>query len=217
MCSTAGCIVALTCQDFAVRHLIYSIVAMPETACPDLMIDICERDPTHLVRTVAPLLLLVGGGTDDDNHILNAEAIIHLWYSAKIPTALWTHYKDQVNKNTAKQMEKEIEEEDARLYDVDENESWPPTSVHDGKAEPVFTLDVKDFETVTKRLIRPSKVNADYAALVRAMGIKRCAEPLPKVKGRMSPSRAEAAARWRSDGILLPYDHPRTDFDMVNP
>ncbi|KAK5994600.1 hypothetical protein PT974_05079 [Cladobotryum mycophilum] len=75
------------------RHLIYSVVTMPQTASPKFNVVLCETHPTVFSRTLFVLLLLLDETSDP---VLNAEVALHLWYSAKMPRALYEHFRSLV-------------------------------------------------------------------------------------------------------------------------
>ncbi|KHN97544.1 MYND finger family protein [Metarhizium album ARSEF 1941] len=74
--------------ESSLRHFIYSLLKIPKTATPCLAVSINHHSPAHLCRDFFALHLLFDRRHDP---YINAEATIHLWYSARMPHALWRH------------------------------------------------------------------------------------------------------------------------------
>ncbi|GAB0136978.1 hypothetical protein EsDP_00005261 [Epichloe bromicola] len=53
--------------------------------------------------------------------------------------------------------------------------------------------------------------------LVRVGDRQENIQPYREATARMTRSRALGLLRWRADGLLLPYGHPRKDFNVPNP
>lgn len=166
-----------------------------------------ERDDQHAMRSVLPLLLLLGGGAEDNNPVLNAEIVIHLWYSARIPSGLWNYLIDQVSDNVV----------DFRVCRQNDAENKLRRSAIARCGKSTVAISPEYVNKLPLYGAEHSTLSLASASIARDLSITRFAEPLAKTIGRLSPSRVAAALRWEHDGILLPYDYPRDTFDMVNP
>lgn len=206
-----GALDILLLGESSLRHFIYSICKLPDTANPKISATINETSPNHLARLVLTALLL----TDDSfDPITNAEAVVHLWYSAKLPSSLFNH----IELVAAEPLLTAMEDLDKLCAEhrISEVNSFPVTMPRRGKS---VVIDIN--RTQWSQIIRFVKIskhtNVDNASIIRGWDCKNYSEPLHRVLRRMTPVRATGMMRWRSDGLLLPYGHPREEFNILNP
>ncbi|KJZ73421.1 hypothetical protein HIM_07215 [Hirsutella minnesotensis 3608] len=197
--------------DSGIRHFIYSIVKMPETASPKMFVAFNETTSTHLARTFLALALL---SARDYDPILNAEAVVHMWYSAKLPRRYLDHIQTVVRVHTGNALDNIAQ---AHLVQTDGNPRrtrlhWSMNRMSvDAELLPAQWMSVREH---TFPLVR---LNAGECALLRLKDSRRHTEPSVRFLARMTRSRALGVIRWQQDGLLLPYGHPREDFDTPNP
>lgn len=203
--------ILLTQTESSLRHLIYSICKLPDTANPKINATINETAPHHLARLVLTALLL----TDDSfDPITNAEAVVHLWYSAKLPSTLFNH----IELVAAEPLLTAMEDLDKLCADnrISEVNSFPVTMPRRGKSV-VIDINRAQWSQIIRFVKISKNTNVDNASIIRGWDCKKYSEPLYRVLRRMTPVRATGMMRWRSDGLLLPYGHPREEFDILNP
>ncbi|ODA81265.1 hypothetical protein RJ55_04229 [Drechmeria coniospora] len=202
----------LLAGDAALRHLIYSVVKMPETASPTLCFCINERSYTQVARTLYALHLLF-----DQSHdaVHNAETLIHLWYSSRIPLRLHDRVNSVVMKSVLYDIERYCAHEDKEDTAERHNRyrfTWRAENV-------LIQSDLKrDQWRAIKDLLDLKPMHRDFNTLLfRQRDDKLHAESPVRFIARMTHSRAMGRLRWRADGILLPFGHPRDDFTVLNP
>lgn len=206
-----GALDILLVGESSLRHLIYSICKLPDTANPKINATINETAPHHLARLVLTALLL----TDDSfDPITNAEAVVHLWYSAKLPSTLFNH----IELVAAEPLLTAMEDLDKLCADnrISEVNSFPVTMPRRGKSV-VIDINRAQWSQIIRFVKISKNTNVDNASIIRGWDCKKYSEPLYRVLRRMTPVRATGMMRWRSDGLLLPYGHPREEFDILNP
>ncbi|KAI5457761.1 hypothetical protein BGZ63DRAFT_433269 [Mariannaea sp. PMI_226] len=196
--------------DTALRHLIYTVTNIPETAMPTISVTINETDTCHLARTIFTLFLLTNSSGDP---VANAEAAVHLWYSAKLPNALLSHMEVVAASPILTAMD-DVQSlvDQGRLSDIDPF----PIILSRGSVSMMIDIDIHQWHEYIQYL-RPSNIKKEAADICRLVDNKKNAPTLGAQTLRMSPSRVAGFLRWRADGLLLPYGHPRDEFDTYNP
>ncbi|KAL7791841.1 hypothetical protein V8C37DRAFT_416589 [Trichoderma ceciliae] len=195
---------------FGLRHLIYSVDAMPRTASPSLEVTISEMEPPHLYRTLLSLLILLKG--EDDNPFNIAEMVIHVWYSYKWPDFVRSYIDDKLG-DILLDLSKSVK---AHYADG----KYPGThslGVKWGHLE-YLRLEVSLDRLHWNEMLRYAEIpvcNED-TDLIRAIDVSRYGEPLDRAFARMSPSRVAAMLKWRQDGILLPHGDSSSPYTHLN-
>ncbi|OAQ60682.1 MYND finger family protein [Pochonia chlamydosporia 170] len=171
----------------------------------------------HLCRDFLALHILFARQHDP---YINAEAVIHLWYSAKMPSMLWNH--------VAIVMKEYFEDFEASIEDKlrDPNKAKAGTKLFPLSCTLGWTRNNIDFQCCLRedgwQLLRDvlkqrDQISSEDAAAIRALDLEKNSEPLNVAAARMTHSRFLGLCKWRNDGMLLPFGHPRDDFDMFNP
>ncbi|QLI69201.1 uncharacterized protein G6M90_00g055530 [Metarhizium brunneum] len=199
------------------RHFIYTLLNIPKTAKPVLRLALNPTTPAHVCRDFFAIHLLFDRQHDP---YLNAEALIHLWYSAKLPLALWRHIEvvmkryyydfDECFENAKRDQQSVCD--DGVGYDVTYQMSWGG-----GQVKYVGNLFEHQWRLISKVLKPTEQMSTDQAAIVRVLDAEKSCEPLKVAASRMTPSRTAGLMKWRTDGLLLPFGHPTDGFDMPNP
>ncbi|KAI9158920.1 lactose permease [Paramyrothecium foliicola] len=207
-----GLLKLLIVGDLGLRHLIYSVVNLPSTANPAF--DVYLSEPAtmqHFTRTLLALFILRAENFDP---IVNAEAVIHLWYSIKIPAALYQHIKqvafdpllDIRSSALTHCAKKGVGDGDKLMMVIDGR----PMNVR-------FSLDKLEWIDLEKYITTPNDTGTQSIAALRALDLAEHTESWQKINARMTPARALGLKRWRHDGLLLPYGQSRDGFDVINP
>jgi hypothetical protein len=141
-----------------------------------------------------------------------AEALIHVWYSAFIPCSLLSMLKDKVGsllRNTC---------------------THTTQVMSDGLVRKTWTFSRDRILSITLRADQWPQIEA---FLEVPAGLTEQAAKKIRAAVVMSPERADYRDRWylkdaypsmrlakqkfRDDGLLLPFGHPRIAFDVPNP
>jgi hypothetical protein len=181
-------------------------------------VDVTANDwEFDVVARNAVILLFVFASLDDmsSSHVSYgsvAEDLIHVWYSAFVPSSVVTSLKVQVGSLL----------QDSCTHTIE--------AAHDGMIRKTWkfsrsrilaiTLPKDKWPLVAGYLEIPAGLTEQSARKIRAAVV-------------MSPERADYRDRWyfkdatpsmrlakrkfRSDGLLLPFGHPRTGFNVPNP
>ncbi|GJN68079.1 hypothetical protein PLICBS_002122 [Purpureocillium lilacinum] len=199
------------------RHLIYSIVKLPKEADPLLRVVINECSFPHGMRAFMGLLLLTDRKHDP---VLNAEAFIHMWYSSRVSRAIWEHITDVVGPNI-EAVVRGIERRN-RMEGYSDNEQLyhyrllDPLIPRGGFVMLAIFTQAQWWE-IRKRLKEPGTLPADKATIIRFLDVRKHSNSSAVYKARMTSARLMTLKKWQYDGCLLPYGHPRDEFDTVNP
>ncbi|KAK7408096.1 hypothetical protein QQX98_009751 [Neonectria punicea] len=198
-------------RESCIRHLIFTIAKLPGTATPKITATLNETSPQHLARLILTVLIL----TDDTSDpMLNAELAVHLWYSAKLSKTLLRHM-ERVAGNTLLTVMDDVK----RLYDngqLTEEKNFP-ISMPRGQSSVIIDINRDQWSQVVGFLKVTQVVKSDDCGLIRGLDCRRFAQPFPQLLQRMSRARATGLMRWRFDGLLLPFAHPREGFNILNP
>ncbi|OAA33969.1 MYND finger family protein [Metarhizium rileyi] len=190
------------------RHFIYSLLKIPKTATPTLQAHFRIISTPSLYRDFLVMHLLFAQNQDP---YLNAEAAIHLMYSAKLPRLLWDHIAKVMGPYFC-DLDTTFDEltghQDSR--DSDSCESEIPSHFVWRHDELEFAAVLFGFQWRWLRNIATPKtqMSSEQASIVRALDIENNCEPLRSAASRMTRSRALGMMKWRRDGLLLPFGHP---------
>ncbi|KAH7140702.1 hypothetical protein EDB81DRAFT_692084 [Dactylonectria macrodidyma] len=209
-----GTLELLLVGESSLRHLMYTICKLPDTAKPKIKATINETSSHHLARLVLTVLLL----TDDSNDPLtNAETVVHLWYSAKMPSSMVQHVEHVAGEILRIALaDLEFLHENGR---VPKDMPFPITLPRGGSQGTTVEIDInrQQWWQVNKYLSRTKNVGKRDCKWFRERDCRNYTESLASIKRRMTHARVAGMKRWRADGLLLPYGHPREEFDTPNP
>ncbi|KAL7818033.1 hypothetical protein V8C44DRAFT_368148 [Trichoderma aethiopicum] len=193
---------------FGLRHLIYSVAALPETAYPDLHVVICENDFSQLLRTVISLHVMMSMTRE---HSFLAEIVSHVWYSLKWPQHVLSYIRDTVGRDVS------VALETVQSYRDDGLVQTPGINIEGSNLRLYSQLEPDVWEAILDRIYQTPFKNEAAAEMARKTDAKLYGEPLDRVHARMSPSRAAALMKWRQDGILMPYSSSTEFFEKPSP
>ncbi|KAG6003579.1 hypothetical protein E4U21_001866 [Claviceps maximensis] len=192
---------------FSVRHMIYSVVNLPPTARPRLKFTINTTSVFDTKRTFIGLLLLCLAGNDD--LIMTAEAVIHLWYSSRVPEDLYAF----ALKREANAERRAKKSPVSFLNDADP--SHRRTTLEWEQKNIKLMLDLSDKQTF--ELHNPAPAASDLNFVMKDEERRKFVKSFFGLAARMTRGRALGLLMWQEDGLLLPYDHPRDRFHIPNP
>ncbi|UNI16475.1 hypothetical protein JDV02_002906 [Purpureocillium takamizusanense] len=195
----------------AFRHFIYAITKLPKQANPKIKLFLNECDFPHSMRAFIALHLL---STRSGDPAMNAEAVIHSWYSSRVPKAIWQHIRSIVDRPVV-----------TVLANVGKHgqgqENGPEAPCRSRLKEGRFQMDTEftaaQWQEIWGRLCEPGTIMVPKATVIRFLDVRKHSNPAVVYKARMTRARQMGLQKWQFDGCLLPYAHPRDDFDTVNP
>ncbi|EHK21420.1 uncharacterized protein TRIVIDRAFT_223032 [Trichoderma virens Gv29-8] len=193
---------------FGLRHLIYSFVAMPETANPLLYVTINEFSKPDIMRTFLSLLILSEEEADD---LEAAEAVIHVWYSVK-----WSKQTQSYIDKRVRRLLAGIYTKVQSYYGDDEDMRAECFAVKFGTPG-YLTLDAFFDWHTWDYVLETYFADEDVEIMNREADVLACGEAFDRIRRTMSPSRAAALMKWRLDGILVPYGQSSSSYTKPNP
>ncbi|KAM5372074.1 hypothetical protein ACJZ2D_007724 [Fusarium nematophilum] len=205
-----GIIDILLAGGSSLRHLLKTIGDLPDEANPHLRFALNEKSMRATAGLVLSLILLTETSCEPE---VNAEAVVHLWYSAKLPANIMDHIQ-----KVAVQSILACATDVARLAakgSVPKHDSFP-IAITRGNLVLTIELSVAQWETLVRWVQVSENITEEDAQVIRVLDRKYC-EPLETILRRMTPARAAGLLKWRTDGILLPYGVPRDEFTVLNP
>ncbi|KND89023.1 hypothetical protein TOPH_06313 [Tolypocladium ophioglossoides CBS 100239] len=195
--------------EAGLRHLIYSVDKLPETASPTLCVCINETTHFNLTRTFLALHLLF---SHDHDPVLNAEAVIHMWYSARMPKALHNYVNSVARKHVIHTLD-----DISCYYGGDKLAESQSCRSHTSQENLSMDVELRRAEWMAiKKRLEESKVGFAESVAIRYLDTTRNTEPPQRLFARMTRARSTGLRKWHDDGLLLPYGHPRDGFDTLN-
>lgn len=169
----------------------------------------------HLARTFLALALLLPSAheADDENLVRYAESAIHMLYSSQIPPSV---YELAVRRGIHgfEQATKQVE----MSPDFGGIGAIPVTDVIYGPKWTVKTVFQPATYLDTLRYLKPDGVPVNFhCQSLRKWDLLTKLEHSDLSQARMAKSRFNGMCRWREDSILLPFGHPRDEFQQPNP
>ncbi|KAH6893434.1 hypothetical protein B0T10DRAFT_457537 [Thelonectria olida] len=197
----------------SLRHLVYTVTKIPDTARPQLSATLSETDSLHFTRLILIVLLLA----DETVHpIINAEAAIHLWYSYRMTIKV----RDHIEKVAITPLRTLASDVMARFQDgTFQALTLHPLELPCGKFKVFVELNRAKWKLLLDKLPNdhPSPPRYDLAITARVAAALDHPVPNDHPYHRMTPSRQVGVVQWRVNGVLAPYGHPMDDFRMFNP
>ncbi|KFX99826.1 hypothetical protein V490_01644 [Pseudogymnoascus sp. VKM F-3557] len=203
-----------------IRHVVKTIANLPDTMTQQLRVSMNDREFDVVARNVILLLLAltaqdftnIDEAKETDSASDIAEALIHVWYSALIPSRVLSLLEDKVKPLIT--------------YVCDRTTDRPPSSVlaktwtFSGGQSLRLVLKKKDWSQLQRFFDVPDGMTAGDAVQIRTA--VTLAPERADYRDRWyykdaSPSMRIAKQRFREDGLLLPFGHPRVAFDVPNP
>lgn len=199
---------------FGLRHLIYSVVAMPETASPSLDVTISEMEPPHLYRTFLSLLILCKSADINKDPYEVADLVTHVWYSYKWPR----HLVDFFEKYLAAEFQV-LADGINRFISLGTHDRWFRYSW----SSDTLALDAgfrwsnwSAIRSYVMEFIHQEPIHRDIHIL-RENDVGAYGEPLDRAFARMSPSRVAGLVKWRQTGLMLAYGDSTLPHAYFNP
>lgn len=194
--------------------MIYSVVNLPRTSNPKrLKFTLNATSFFDFQRTFHGVALLCLSRNDD--MVKNAEALIHMWYSSRLTDDI----NDHVISRLADITRQRRSGQGSFLRTTD---SLSECVVMEWKLPNVqLSLALQEKQKLTfDRTVNPS---SDLNRLTRLEEFcfqkddrQRDVKSFFTSAARMPRSRALGLLQWRVDGLLLPFDHPKSEFYIPN-
>ncbi|KUI70772.1 Histone-lysine N-methyltransferase SMYD3 [Cytospora mali] len=190
------------------RNVVKTITSLPEGFSSGLNIDINDRDMDIVARNIIFLLLCY---TIDDGEEA-AECVLHLWYSTLIPEKCLQ--KLDILENLIGDVCSKIKTKPAHTI---LGRTW---TFAQGKGSVRVVLIKEMWEALLSYLKVPEGLTADRAEKVRST-IMNAPQRVDNIHRylftQMKPTWRICTHKFRQDGILLPFGHPRNQHTLPNP
>ncbi|KAH8674391.1 hypothetical protein BGZ60DRAFT_468760 [Tricladium varicosporioides] len=199
------------------RHVVRTIASLPhnmmqqfDVTMNDLEFDVVARNTILLL-----LALTIQDSTTAEastSPLSNAEALIHVWYSASFPSYVLSQLQDRVKPLITEVCSKITHKPPSTTL----GETWKFSNGRTLR----LVLKQKDWLRLADFLDVPEDMSVEDAAAIRRT-VTLAPERLD-YRDRWyfkdaSPFMRIAKQKFQEDGILIPFGHPRTAFDTPNP
>ncbi|KAG6022118.1 hypothetical protein E4U19_005262 [Claviceps sp. Clav32 group G5] len=195
---------------FPLRHMIYSVINLPRTSNPRLKFTLNATSFFDFRRTFHGVALLCLSRNDD--MVKNAEALIHLWYSSRLTDEIDDHVKSRLADITRQRRSGQgsfLRKTDF-LSDCVVME-WKLPNVQ-------LSLALQEEQKLTfdQTVNSSSDLTRLEEFCFKKDDRQRDVKSFFTTAARMPRSRALGLLQWRVDGLLLPFDHPKSEFYIPN-
>jgi Domain of unknown function (DUF4470) len=199
------------------RNVVKTLADLPPTFVGRVSTTINDREFQVVARNAYLLLFALSmQHVGDDLEPLGmqnmAEALIHLWYSAFIPTVVLSRFRAHVMPM--------VEEVCGRIHNREEDALLGKTWEFPSGATLRMVLKKNEWIALKELLDASRDLSQENARQIRAAV---CLAPEREdYRHRWyfkdeTPFMRIAKQRFREDGLLLPFGHPRNNFTMPNP
>ncbi|KAG6209117.1 hypothetical protein E4U35_007592 [Claviceps purpurea] len=191
---------------FPLRHMIYSVINLPRTSNPRLKFTLNATSFFDFRRTFHGLALLCLSRNDD--MIKNAEALIHMWYSSRLTDEINDHVQSRLADITRQRRS-------GQGSFLNNTDSLGEFVVMEWKLPNVqLSLALQEEQKLTSDRTATS---SDLTQICFQKDDRlRAVKSFYTTAARMPRSRALGSLQWRVDGLLLPFDHPKSEFYIPN-
>ncbi|KEY72821.1 hypothetical protein S7711_04410 [Stachybotrys chartarum IBT 7711] len=195
------------------RNVVKTIVDLPTNVSQRVEVTINDREfAVVALNAIWLLLALTWQETAPASNLKVAESLIHLWYSVFIPAELYAQLRDNIKPLITKVCVEFANEEPS----VPLEKTW---NFQSGRTLSL-ALTKGQWLKLEALLDMPETMSFERASSLR-------------IAVTLAPERADFRDRWdfkeatpftrvakqryREDGLVLPFGHPRTGFDTPNP
>ncbi|KAI0108740.1 hypothetical protein F4776DRAFT_643594 [Hypoxylon sp. NC0597] len=188
------------------RNAIFSVVNLPKSYQGPLNIVINDNELAMVARNVIFLLIFFL----EDDPIMAAEYVLHTWYSALVTKPCYDMLQNKIKPVVKSVCDKIAHKTGQTLL----GETWSF-----GKSSLRLALTRNDWFSLLSYFDVPQGLDKDSAQLVRGKvtsnpdGVDQYERDLCY----KSPPARVATAKFRGDGILLPFGQSREEFIIPNP
>jgi hypothetical protein len=199
------------------RHVVKTIASLPTGLTQQIDITLNDREFDVVARNAILLLLALTAQDTTNNKSSTAstattDALIHIWYSALIPTTVLSQLQDSVKPL--------IVEVCNQIADKPSNSVFSKTWEFPTGQSLRLVLMKSEWLLLQGFLDLPNNITSEDAALIRTA--VTLAPERADYRDRWyfkdaSPFMRIANQRFQKDGLLLPFGHPRVSFNNPNP
>lgn len=186
--------------------MIYSVINLPRTSTPRLKFTLNATSFFDFRRTFHGLALLCLSRNDD--MIKNAEALIHMWYSSRLTDEINDHVQSRLADITRQRRS-------GQGSFLNNTDSLGEFVVMEWKLPNVqLSLALQEEQKLTSD---QTATSSDLTQICFQKDDRlRAVKSFYTTAARMPRSRALGSLQWRVDGLLLPFDHPKSEFYIPN-
>ncbi|KAF2644956.1 hypothetical protein P280DRAFT_504434 [Massarina eburnea CBS 473.64] len=194
------------------RNVVKTITNLPESFEHGVQITINDREFDVVARNTI-LLLFAFASLDQERPITEiAECLIHLWYSAFLPASLVSSLRSRVGPLVSPT----YNETAYKAQETIHKKMWKFRSGN----TLLVNLQKKEWRRLEQFLHVPEGLGFEEAKKTRSATVM--APERTDYRDRWyykdaTPSMRLAKHRFREDGLLLPFGHPRSEFNSPNP
>ncbi|KND87546.1 hypothetical protein TOPH_07817 [Tolypocladium ophioglossoides CBS 100239] len=199
------------------RHVVKTISDLPHNAHQRINVVLNDKEFDVVARNALLLLLAfhvqrLVSGTGHDYVSDAVEAMIHIWYSAFIPSRILSHLQTNIKPLIDGVCDQVATQEPTKL----QGKTWEFSSGRSLR----LVLKQEHWLQLREYMDVPASLRAEEARLIRTA--VTLAPERVDYRDRWyfkdaSPFMRIAKQRFREDGLLLPFGHPRLGFDVPNP
>ncbi|KAH8593889.1 hypothetical protein B0O99DRAFT_546517 [Bisporella sp. PMI_857] len=199
------------------RHVVKTIASLPDGITQHISVTMNDREFDVVARNAILLLLALTAQDFTDSEKTTkpldaVEALIHIWYSASIHSNVLSLLQDRVKPLIADVC--------SRIAHKPSNILLGKTWEFSGRRTLRLVLKQRDWVRFGAFLEIPQDMT--YEDTVRVRTAVTLAPERTDYRERWyfkdaSPTMRIAKQRFREDGLLLPFGHPRIAFDIPNP
>ncbi|KAI0111207.1 hypothetical protein GGR51DRAFT_569241 [Nemania sp. FL0031] len=189
-----------------IRNAIFSVASLPPSYRGTLNIVINDRELDIVARNIIFLLIFFA----EDDPIVASENVLHMWYSALVPESCYNRLRENI-KLFVKEVCNEIAENSGTAL---LEKTW---QFGTGSLRVVLTRD--NWLSLLRYFDISQGLTKDKAQQVRQSTVSATEriDYVDRALCKMSPSGRMGMAKFREDGILLPFGQIRETFTRPNP
>ncbi|KAF2741866.1 hypothetical protein M011DRAFT_413673, partial [Sporormia fimetaria CBS 119925] len=188
------------------RNVVQTISSLPKRPKRELRVTINDADFDVVARNVILLLLALKSLEDPKTKLSDiAEAMVHVWYSAFLTEELFDVLQTEI-----------------KPLITEFCQGLPQPAIKEFSRGETFILTLKGTQWFQLRdyMDLPPDFGRRQAKALRDSHVLACDDKHYRELwdyNDLSPGSRLSTSRFRTDGILLPYGHPRRDFKKPNP
>ncbi|KAI0005245.1 hypothetical protein F4779DRAFT_633541 [Xylariaceae sp. FL0662B] len=189
-----------------IRNAILSVVSLPPSYRGPLNIVVNDKEIDVVARNVIILLIFFV----EKDAIAAAELVLHVWYSALVTVPCHSVLLNKVKPMVESVCDKIAQKPGSALL----GKTWKF-----GKSSLRLVLTRDNWLSLLSYFDVPQGLDKDAAQRVRqrVMSAPERVDYVDRAMCTMSPSARLGMAKFRQDGILLPFGQPRGVFTVPNP
>ncbi|OTB03265.1 hypothetical protein M426DRAFT_60852 [Hypoxylon sp. CI-4A] len=188
------------------RNAILSVVDLPKGYRGPLNILLNDKDIDIVARNAIFLLVFFV----EENPGVAAQFVLHIWYSAMITDSCRNMLQDKIRPMVKDVCDKIMHQSKSTLF----SKTWTF-----GTSSLQLVLTLENWLSLLSYFNAPKGLSQDAARRVRqeTMSAPQRVDSIERMMCLMPPLARVGMAKFREDGILVPFGQSRRDFTIPNP